>query len=55
MIQDREFNKSTIKVDNVVLTQVKCNDDLYQELLDAGIVVAKIGDAKKVKPERCGY
>jgi hypothetical protein len=49
VIQDREFNKSTIKVDNVVLTQVKCNDDLYQELLDAGIVVAKIGDAKKVR------
>ena len=49
MIQNCEFIKSTIKVDNLVLTQVKCNDDLYQELLDAGIVVAKIGDAKKVR------
>ncbi|HXL02949.1 MAG TPA: hypothetical protein PK016_07545, partial [Candidatus Atribacteria bacterium] len=49
VIEDREFNKSTIKVDNVVLAQVECNDDLYQQLLDAGMVVAKIGDAKKVR------
>ena len=33
----------------MVLAQAECNDDLYQQLLDAGMVVAKIGDAKKVR------
>ncbi|MDK2896028.1 MAG: hypothetical protein PWP04_148 [Candidatus Atribacteria bacterium] len=49
VIQDKEFNKLTVQVDNVVLAKVVPNDTLYQELVDAGLVVGKIGDAKQVR------
>ncbi len=44
-----KFERSTLKVDNVVLANVKENDDLYEEYLKAGLLVTKIGDAKKVR------
>ena len=46
---DGEFERSTLKVDNVVLADVEVNDDLYTEYRKAGLVVTKIGDAKKVR------
>jgi thioredoxin reductase len=49
IIVDNEFKRSTLKVDNVVLANVESNDARYQELLDVGLSVAKIGDAKKVR------
>ncbi|NSW75366.1 MAG: FAD-dependent oxidoreductase, partial [Candidatus Atribacteria bacterium] len=49
VLQDSEFRRQTIKVDNVVLGKVEPNDDLYRELLEAGLPVAKIGDAREVR------
>jgi len=49
VVQDNEFNRKTIKVDNVVLAKMAPDDALYQELLAAGLNVAKIGDAKVVR------
>lgn len=49
MLQDSEFRCQTIKVNNVVLGKVEPNDDLYCELLEAGLPVAKIGDAREVR------
>jgi hypothetical protein len=46
---DGEFERSTLEVDNVVLADVEVNDDLYTEYRKAGLVVTKIGDAKKVR------
>ncbi len=49
VLQDSEFCRKTIKVDNVVLAKVVPNDDLYQSLLEAGLLVGKIGDAREVR------
>jgi 2,4-dienoyl-CoA reductase-like NADH-dependent reductase (Old Yellow Enzyme family)/thioredoxin reductase len=46
---DGNFERSTVKVDNVILADVEKNDDLYEEYRKAGLVVSKIGDAKKVR------
>jgi len=48
-IMDNSFQRSTIKVDTVVLANVITNDQSYQEMLDAGLNVAKIGDCKQVR------
>jgi NADPH-dependent glutamate synthase beta subunit-like oxidoreductase len=48
-LMDNEFRKSTLAVDNVVLAAVQPDDSLYDELLDAGITVIKIGDRKTVR------
>lgn len=49
VLQDSEFRRRTIKVDTVVLGKVEPNDDLYRELLEAGLPVAKVGDAREVR------
>jgi 2,4-dienoyl-CoA reductase-like NADH-dependent reductase (Old Yellow Enzyme family)/thioredoxin reductase len=46
---DGKFERSTVKVDNVVLADVEVNDELYGVYKKAGLVVTKIGDAKKVR------
>jgi NADPH-dependent 2,4-dienoyl-CoA reductase/sulfur reductase-like enzyme len=46
---DGKFERSTVKVDNLILADVEKNDDLYQEYRKAGLVVSKIGDAKQVR------
>jgi 2,4-dienoyl-CoA reductase-like NADH-dependent reductase (Old Yellow Enzyme family)/thioredoxin reductase len=46
---DGKFERSTLKVDNVILADVEKNDDLYREYRNAGLVVSKIGDAKQVR------
>ncbi|MGQ9473520.1 MAG: oxidoreductase, partial [Candidatus Caldatribacteriaceae bacterium] len=46
VLQDSEFRRQTIKVDNVILAKVEENDQLYRDLLEAGLQVAKVGDAK---------
>jgi NADPH-dependent glutamate synthase beta subunit-like oxidoreductase len=49
VIVDNEFKRRTLKVDTVVLANVEPNDGLYQKLLDAGLAVTTIGDAKAVR------
>jgi 2,4-dienoyl-CoA reductase-like NADH-dependent reductase (Old Yellow Enzyme family)/thioredoxin reductase len=49
IIVDNEFNRSTLKVDTLVLANVEPNDGLSEKLFGAGLVVTKIGDAKKVR------
>jgi len=49
VVADNRFNKSVIKVDNVVLSKVEPDNRFYEELLDAGLVVEKIGDLKQVR------
>jgi NADPH-dependent glutamate synthase beta subunit-like oxidoreductase len=49
VVQDSEFKKSVIKVDNVVLAKFGEDDQLYDALLAQGTVVQKIGDAKAVR------
>lgn len=49
VLQDSEFRRQTIKVDNVILAKVEENDELYHTLLEAGLRVAKVGDAKEVR------
>lgn len=49
IIINNKFEKSVIKVDNVILATVKADDSLYQKYLAAGLLVTKIGDAKKVR------
>jgi NADPH-dependent 2,4-dienoyl-CoA reductase/sulfur reductase-like enzyme len=48
-LMDKDFRKSELKVDNVVLTSVAPADTLYAELMEAGRVVVKIGDARQVR------
>jgi 2,4-dienoyl-CoA reductase-like NADH-dependent reductase (Old Yellow Enzyme family)/thioredoxin reductase len=49
VILNSVFERSSIKVDTVVLAKVKANDELHEQLLDAGLVAASIGDAKQVR------
>jgi hypothetical protein len=49
---DNAFHRSTIKVDHVVLATVEKDDRLFESLLDAGLNVAKIGDAAGVRNVR---
>jgi NADPH-dependent glutamate synthase beta subunit-like oxidoreductase len=44
-----KFERFTLKVDNVVLAKVQANDELYELYRKAGLVVTKLGDAKKVR------
>jgi 2,4-dienoyl-CoA reductase-like NADH-dependent reductase (Old Yellow Enzyme family)/thioredoxin reductase len=43
------FERSSIGVDNVVLANVHENDELYETYRKAGLVVTKLGDARKVR------
>jgi len=49
---DNAFHRSTIKVDHVVLATVEKDDRLFESLFDAGLNVAKIGDAAGVRNVR---
>ena len=49
IIQNDRFQKTIVKVNNVVLAKVVENDDLYLQFLEQGVNVAKIGDMKKVR------
>jgi hypothetical protein len=49
-LMDRDFQKTTLTVTNVVLANVVPHDeDLYHQLLDSGVAVMKIGDAQAVR------
>ena len=52
VIISNEFEKSTVKIDTVVLSKVESNDSVYESFLEAGLNVAKIGDAKKIRNVR---
>jgi hypothetical protein len=49
VIVNSTFERSTVKVDTVVLAKVEPDDDVYEGYLEAGLVVAKIGDVKNVR------
>ena len=49
ILVDGAFERSVLKVDNVVLADVVADDALYQKYAAAGLTVAKIGDVKKVR------
>ncbi|MBE3572486.1 MAG: FAD-dependent oxidoreductase [Moorella humiferrea] len=45
VIMDREFNRTIIPADTVVICQVKPNTGLFNELLAAGLKVVNVGDS----------
>ena len=49
---DSTFKRSTVKADTVVLANVEPNNSIYEGLLEAGLNVVKIGDAKSVRNVR---
>ena len=49
VVVDSSFQRSVLKVDNVVLADVVADDALYQKYAAAGLAVVKIGDVKKVR------
>lgn len=52
IIVSSTFERSEVKVDTVVLAKVEPNDGAYQSLLESGLTVVRIGDAKKVRNVR---
>jgi 2,4-dienoyl-CoA reductase-like NADH-dependent reductase (Old Yellow Enzyme family)/thioredoxin reductase len=48
-LMDHQFRSSSMKVDHVVLAKVRPETAFYEQLVDAGIVAIKIGDAKQVR------
>jgi 2,4-dienoyl-CoA reductase-like NADH-dependent reductase (Old Yellow Enzyme family)/thioredoxin reductase len=46
---NNKFERSILKVDNVVLATMVADDTLYRAYREAGLVVTRIGDAKKVR------
>jgi hypothetical protein len=49
VILNSKFERSTIKVDTVVLAEVAPDASLMESYRAAGLLVTKIGDAKKVR------
>jgi hypothetical protein len=49
VVQDSQFNKTVLKVDNVVLAKFAQDDELYDALLAQGTTVQRVGDAKAVR------
>ena len=49
IVVDSVFEKSTMKVDTVVLAKVVPDDSIYEKCLEAGLNVVRIGDAKKIR------
>jgi NADPH-dependent glutamate synthase beta subunit-like oxidoreductase len=49
VIQDSEFKKSVLKVDNVVLAKFAPDNALYEALRAQGTAVQQVGDAKAVR------
>jgi len=52
VIVDSTFARSQVKVDTIVLAKVVPDDGVYDNLLNAGLAVAKIGDSKNVRNVR---
>lgn len=52
VLMDNKFNKEVIQVDDVIIAKQQSNTRLYKTLLDAGLKVALMGDAKKVSNVR---
>jgi 2,4-dienoyl-CoA reductase-like NADH-dependent reductase (Old Yellow Enzyme family)/thioredoxin reductase len=48
-LMDKEFRKSTLQVDNIVLAAVEPASSPYEELCEAGIPAIRIGDHKQVR------
>jgi thioredoxin reductase len=48
-LMDHTFEKSTLKVDNVVLAKVEPTGALYDELLATGVTTIRIGDGKRIR------
>ncbi len=48
-LMDHRFQKSVLQANNVVLASVQPDDGLYGQLLQAGVLAVKIGDAKQVR------
>ncbi len=49
LLMDAEFNRSSLRMDNVVLAQVEPQAELYQQLLEMGMTATCIGDAARVR------
>jgi 2,4-dienoyl-CoA reductase-like NADH-dependent reductase (Old Yellow Enzyme family)/thioredoxin reductase len=49
VLQDSEFRKTVLKVDNVVLAKFAQDNELYDALIAQGTTVQKVGDAKAVR------
>jgi 2,4-dienoyl-CoA reductase-like NADH-dependent reductase (Old Yellow Enzyme family)/thioredoxin reductase len=49
VLVDSKFERSMVKVDNVVLADVVADDSLYQKYVAAGLPAVKLGDVKKVR------
>ena len=52
VVVNSEFEQSTVKVDTVVLAGVVSEDSVYENFLEAGLNVVRIGDSKKVRNVR---
>jgi 2,4-dienoyl-CoA reductase-like NADH-dependent reductase (Old Yellow Enzyme family)/thioredoxin reductase len=48
-LMDHRFQKTILRVNNVVLANVQPDDGPYDQLLEAGVLAVKIGDAKQVR------
>ena len=48
-LMDNRFRQSTLQADNVVLASVEPDESLYEELLEAGLTVIRIGDGAGVR------
>jgi thioredoxin reductase len=48
-LMDHRFQKTVLQANNVVLASVQPDDGLYDQLLQAGVLAVKIGDAKQVR------
>ena len=45
MIEDKEFNRTTLKIDTVVTCHTRPNTELFEALKNAGVKVLNAGDA----------
>lgn len=52
VLMDSKFNKYEISCDTVVFAETASDNRLYNSLVDAGLLVANMGDSKKVRNVR---
>ncbi|MHC4682382.1 MAG: FAD-dependent oxidoreductase, partial [Planctomycetota bacterium] len=52
VIVNNTFERRKVRADTVVLAKVVPNEDIYDKLLEAGLVVVKVGDSKQVRNVR---
>ena len=45
VIQDKEFNRTTLEVDDIVTCHTRSNQGLFREMREAGLNVVNVGDA----------